>query len=97
MQLDITGQNIDITDSIRHYITDKITKINQHLDKVTTTHIVLNVEKNRHEAEGNLQATGATIHASASADDMYAAIDQMIDKLDRQVIKHKEKNLSHNR
>lgn len=95
MPLNITGQNIDITDSIRDYITVKFDKINQHTDNITNTNVVLNVEKNRHQVEANLQATGTTIHASAEADDMYSAIDQMVDKIDRQVIKHKEKT-SHN-
>lgn len=95
MPLSITGQNIDITDSIREYVTTKMDKITHHVEDITNAHIVLNVEKDRHMADGNLQATGATMHASASSDDMYAAIDQMVDKLDRQVVKHKEKNQQH--
>jgi putative sigma-54 modulation protein len=64
---------------------------------MTTTNVVLQVEKTRHKAEATVHAKGATIHANAIGNDMYAAIDALADKLDRQVLKHKEKTTSHHR
>ncbi len=97
MQIIISGQNIDITDSLKSHVEDKFSKINNHFDHVTTTNVVLSVEKNRHLAESNIQAKGAIFHASAESDDMYAAVDKLISKLDRQVLKHKEKKTDHHR
>ncbi len=97
MQIIITGQNIDITDSLRAYVEEKLSKINNHFDHVTTTNVVLSVEKNRHSAESHIQAKGASFHASAQSDDMYTAIDMLLGKLDRQVLKHKEKKTDHHR
>lgn len=97
MQIIITGQNIDITDSLRAHVEEKLSKINNHFDHVTTTNVVLSVEKNRHSAESNIQAKGASFHASAESDDMYTAIDILLAKLDRQVLKHKEKKTDHHR
>jgi len=97
MQIIITGQNIDITDSLRTHVEEKLSKINNHFDHVTTTNVVLSVEKNRHSAESNIQAKGTSFHASAQSDDMYTAIDILISKLDRQVLKHKEKKTDHHR
>ena len=97
MQIIITGQNIDITDSLRTHVEEKLSKINNHFDHVTTTNVVLSVEKNRHTAESNIQAKGTSFHASAQSDDMYTAIDILLNKLDRQVLKHKEKKTDHHR
>ena len=97
MQIIISGQNIDITDSLKSHVEDKLSKINNHFDHVTTTNVVLSVEKNRHSAESTIQAKGASFHASAESDDMYAAVDMLISKLDRQVLKHKEKKTDHHR
>lgn len=97
MQIIISGQNIDITDPIKSHIKEKFSKINSHFDHVTTTNVVLSVEKNRHSAESNIQAKGTSFHASAESDDMYTAIDILISKLDRQVLKHKEKKTDHHR
>ena len=97
MQLTLTGHQIEITDPLRTYATDKIKRIEKHFDHVTTTNIVLHVEKNRHLAEATLHAKGATLHANAEGADMYAAIDSLTDKLDRQILKHKEKTTDHHR
>ena len=97
MQISISGQHLDVTESLHHYVSEKIEKIGRHFDHVTNTHVVLQVEKNRHIAEATIAAKGAKIHASDTADDMYAAIDAMVSKLDRQVIKHKEKLTDHHR
>jgi putative sigma-54 modulation protein len=95
MQNTITGQNIDITDPLRDYVNEKMERIQRHFDHVTNTNVVLHVEKTRHLAEATINAKGAQLHANAEGADMYAAIDSLADKLDRQVLKLKEKAADH--
>ncbi len=95
MQISISGQHVDITDAMRTHVNDRMEKIARHFDHVTNTHVVLQVEKNRHKAEANISARGIQIHAAAESDNMYSSIDSMTEKLDRQVIKHKEKQTNH--
>lgn len=97
MQISISGQHMDITQALHTYVSEKVEKIVRHFDHVTSTSVVLHVEKTRHMVEATINTKGATIHASSTADDMYVAIDSMIGKLDRQVIKHKEKLTEHRR
>ncbi|MGR3985251.1 MAG: ribosome-associated translation inhibitor RaiA [Gammaproteobacteria bacterium] len=97
MQLSISGQHMEVTPALHEYVAERVGKITRHFDHVTSAHVVLHVEKKRHMAEATLNARGATVHASASAGDMYAAIDAMTDKLDRQVVRHKEKRADHHR
>lgn len=97
MKMTVTGQNIDITDSLRDYVAGKLKRIEKHFDHVTNTNVVLQVEKTRQLAEATINARGAQLHANAQGDDMYAAIDALSDKLDRQVIKLKEKTADHHR
>ena len=97
MQISISGQQLDITEALHAHVTDKVEKITRHFDHVTNTNVVLHVEKTRHTAEATVNTKGAMIHASSTADDMYTAIDSMAHKLDRQVIKHKEKMTNHHR
>jgi len=97
MQISISGQHLDITESLHNHVSEKVEKISRHFDHVTNTNVVLQVEKKRHMAEATINTKGAMIHASSTSDDMYAAIDSMVDKLDRQVIKHKEKMTDHHR
>lgn len=91
MQITVSGQQMIITVPLRNYASAKIGKIHRHFDHVTKTDVVLHVEKNRHKAEATIRAKGATLHANAEGETMYAAIDFLADKLDRQVRKHKEK------
>ena len=91
MQLSITGHHVDLTESLNNFIEQKFEKLQRHSDQITHVHVVLNVEKLQHLAEATAHVTGAELFANADADDMYVAIDQMVDKLDRQLIKHKEK------
>lgn len=95
MQLNLTGHHIDITDSLRNYVEEKIQRIERHFDKVTNTHVILTLENVRHKAEATINMTGNNIFAESTEDNMYAAIDGLIDKLDRQVKKHKEKLTDH--
>lgn len=92
MQLSISGHHVDLTESLNSYIEQKFEKLDRHSDQITQVHVVLNVEKLQHLAEATAHIKGAELFANADAEDMYSAIDQMVDKLDRQVIKHKEKN-----
>lgn len=97
MQITVTGHQIDVTESLRNYASEKIGRVQRHFDNMTTTTVVLHVEKNRHKAEATVHAKGVTLHADAEDGNMYAAIDLLSDKLDRQVLKHKEKSTSHHR
>lgn len=97
MQITVSGHQMEITEPLRTYASEKITRIQKHFDHMTTTNIVLHVEKNRHMAEATIHAKGATLHANAEGSDMYAAIDSLADKLDRQVLKHKEKVTTNHR
>lgn len=95
MQITITGQHLDITPALRAYVSDKLSRISRHFDHVTTAHVVLRIEKQRHLAEATMNASGTTLHAGGEAVDMYAAIDALSAKLDRQVKRHKEKRADH--
>lgn len=95
MQLNLTGHHVDITEPMRTYVQSKLARIERHFDHVTDVHCVLTVDKLRHRAEATVNLAGAQVFADAINDNMYAAIDSMIDKLDRQVRKHKEKVTDH--
>ena len=95
MQITVTGHHVEITDAIRTYIDEKLARIERHFENATDIHFILTVEKLEHKAEANLNVSGNTLHAHAVDSDMYAAIDALSDKLDRQVRKHKEKITDH--
>lgn len=97
MQLEITGQNVEITQALRAYISEKTDRLTRHFDNLISGHFVLHLAKVNHTAEGTIQVAGRTnpIHAEAQAEDMYAAIDALMDKLDRQVRRHKGKVTDH--
>ncbi|MGA1561498.1 MAG: ribosome hibernation promoting factor [Gammaproteobacteria bacterium] len=95
MQLNLTGHHVEITDPLRSYVNEKMDKLERHFDHVTNVHVVLSVEKLRQKAEADVHVSGAELFAEATSEDMYAAIDSLIDKLDRQIIKHKEKLNAH--
>jgi putative sigma-54 modulation protein len=95
MQISLTGHHIDITKALREYVDTKFERLERHFDKVTNVHVVLSVEKLRQKAEATLHLNGADVFADSTQEDMYAAIDGLVDKLDRQVKKYKEKSTSH--
>jgi putative sigma-54 modulation protein len=95
MQLSVTGHHIDITESLRNYVSTKLAKLERHCDHMTDIHCVLTVEKLEHKAEATIHVGGGTLHAEQVETNMYAAIDILVDKLDRQVKKHKEKLTDH--
>ncbi|HNY65066.1 MAG TPA: ribosome-associated translation inhibitor RaiA [Deltaproteobacteria bacterium] len=91
MQLDITFKNIDSTDALKDYATKRFSKLDKYVDKPSEVHVVLSVEKRRHTADVTLSADGVIINAVEITEDLYSAIDMVMDKLERQVKKHKEK------
>ena len=95
MQLNVSGHHIEVTESLRSYVESKIEKIERHFDLVSGVHCILTVEKLQHKAEATVNVNGGTIYADAVEEDMYAAIDGLVDKLDRRVRKHKEKLVDH--
>lgn len=96
MNLNITGHHIEVTPALRDYVTGKVDKVLRHFDHVTSVHVILTVEKLVQKAEITLHVKGKDIYADSSDADLYASIDKLIDKLDRQVLKYKDKNTDHN-
>ena len=91
MNLNMTGHHLEITPSIRDYVSSKMSRINRHFDHVIDVSMILSVEKLRQKIEANVHLSGKDIFVESEDSDMYAAIDLLVDKLDRQIIKHKEK------
>ena len=97
MQINLSGHHVDITTPLRDYVTSKMERLERHFDQVTDIHVVLDVEKLRHRAEATMHISGGDIFADSVEENMYAAIDGLVDKLDRQLKKHKEKITDHHR
>ena len=95
MQIDLTGHHVEITTPLRDYVNSKMERLERHFDHVNDIHVILSVEKLRHKAEATLHVSGSNLHADDVQEDMYAAIDGLVDKLDRQGKKHKEKLKNH--
>lgn len=95
MQLNVSGHHVDVTNPLREYVESKFERLQRHFDQITNTEVTLVVEKMVQKAEATIHISGADIFAAAESEDMYAAIDALADKLDRQLIKHKEKSRGH--
>ena len=95
MQINLTGHHVDLTDSMQDYVNEKFQKLERFFDHINSVHVVLKVEKLRQIAEATLHVNQAEIHASSDDENMYAAIDSLVDKLVRQLNKHKEKLNAH--
>ncbi|ETS32899.1 MULTISPECIES: ribosome hibernation promoting factor [Photorhabdus] len=95
MQLKITGHHIEITDALRDIITAKCSKLDQYFDRINLIQVILRVEKVQQIAEATIHINGGELHASSEHEDMYAAIDGLVDKLARQLTKHKDKLRQH--
>lgn len=95
MHVIVTGHHLEITDALKAHVDAKFEKLARHFDNVTDVHVILTVEKLVQKAEATLQISGAKLFAEDHGEDMYAAIDNMVVKLDRQITKHKEKHLGH--
>lgn len=95
MQINTSGHQLDLTPAIKDYVENKIRKLERHNGRVTSVNVILSVDKLEQKAEATVHANGKDLFADASADDLYAAIDLLSSKLDRQLIKRKEKLNSH--
>ncbi|AXA55647.1 ribosome hibernation-promoting factor, HPF/YfiA family [Pseudomonas thivervalensis] len=94
MQVNISGHQLEVTEPLRNYIGEKLARLERHFDKITNVQVILNVEKLLQKIEATLHIPGGEVVANAEHTDMYAAIDLLTDKLDRQLKKHKEKTQS---
>ncbi len=92
MQINISGHHLEVTDPIKDYVFNKLSRLEKHHDRITSTNVILSVDKLIQKAEANVHVSGAEFFANAEHNDLYAAIDLLTDKLDRQLIKHKEKS-----
>lgn len=97
MQINISGHHIELTDAIKDYVSSKFDKLERHHDRITSTNVILSVDKLRQKAEASIHVSGKDFFADCESEDLYAAIDSLADKLDRQLIKHKEKLRNHHR
>lgn len=95
MNLNINGHHLEVTPAIRSYVIDKLDRVKRHFDHVIDASVTLSVTKLVQKAEVTLHVRGKDIHAEASDENMYAAIDALADKLDRQVLRHKDKVTNH--
>lgn len=91
MQLNISGHHLEVTNSIKNYVQSKIDRLLRHSDRITSTRVILSADKLIQKAEATIHVSGGELFANSEHEDLYAAIDVLIDKLDRQLIKHKEK------
>ena len=91
MQIQLTGHKMDITPALREFAQDKLEKLTKFHDRITQIHVTFDVEKLRQIAEATLHIPGSECHARAESENMYKTIDQLIDKLVKQLRRHKEK------
>jgi putative sigma-54 modulation protein len=94
MNLNLTGHQLPITPAIREYMASKLQRITHHFDNVIDVNVIMSVEKLQQKVEATVHVRGKEIFCESSAGDMYAAIDGLVDKLDRTIIKYKEKKLA---
>src|ERR1700712_789926 len=100
MNLTISGHHLDVTPALRSYVTSKLDRITRHFDQVVDVKVILTVEKQkekerRQKAECNIHVKGSDMFAECSHADLYAAVDELVDKLDRQVVRHKDRLQDH--
>ncbi len=97
MHINISGHHVDLTPAIKDYVNAKLDRLEKHHDRITSTNVILSVDKLRQKAEASVHVSGKDFFADSESEDLYAAIDMLADKLDRQLIKHKEKMRNHHR
>jgi putative sigma-54 modulation protein len=95
MQLTITGHQLEVTDPIRDYIENKFARIKRHFDQVLNVHVIISVEKLRHKSEATMHIGGRDFFAESTEDHLYKSIDLLVDKLDKQIRRHKDKKTDH--
>src|SRR3954468_14532749 len=91
MNLNVSGHHVEVTPSIRTYVRSKLERVTRHFDHVIDAHVILTVEKLRQKAEVTLHVPGKDLYCESEEQDLYAAIDLLADKLDRQVLRYKDK------
>ena len=95
MQIHLTSHKMDVTPALRNFTQEKFDKLERHFDKITSVHVTFDVEKLMQIAEATILVSKGELHASSESENLYTAIDLLIDKLDKQLVKHKEKKLDH--
>lgn len=95
MNLQLTGHQLEITPAIRTYVTSKLERLTRHFDQLIDVSVVMSVDKLQQRIEATIHVPGSDIFCESVDQTMYAAIDSLIDKLDRQIIRHKEKVVEH--
>ena len=95
MRIETHGQQLEVTPALREYVENKLQRIDRHFDQPIEIRVQLGLRKPEHHAEATLTVPGRTLHADATGENMYAAIDVLADKLDRLILKHKEKQQDH--
>ncbi len=100
MNLTISGHHLDVTPALRNYVTSKLDRISRHFDQVVDVKVILTIERQkekerRQRAECNIHVKGNDLFAESSHHDLYAAVDELMDKLDRQVVRHKTRLQDH--
>ena len=95
MQINFTGHRMEVTSALKTFTQEKFDKLERHFDKITAINVIFDVEKLRQIAEATILVAKGELHASSESEDMYTAVDILVDKLDRQLIKHKEKMRDH--
>jgi len=95
MQINFTGHQIDVTPALRVFTEEKLSKLERHFDRIQAIDVTFNVEKLRQIVDATVHIVHGDVHASAESENMYTSIDGLVGKLDRQLIKHKEKIADH--
>jgi len=95
MNVQVSGHHVEVTQPIHDYVLAKLERVQRHFDHVIDINVILSVQKLRQKAEISVHLRGKDIHVESDDEDLYAAIDLMMDKLDRQIIKHKQKTYAH--
>ena len=91
MQINVSGHHVEVTSAIRNYVVSKLDRLERHFARITDVGVILSVNKQRQKAESTIRVSGGEVFADAESEDLYASIDLLADKLDRQLIRHKEK------
>lgn len=97
MQISITGHHVNVTDSIRKYVNKRLKKVENHFRQPVKIDVILHKEKFSFLSEATIHGRRLSIHAKSTSTNMFAAIDDMTSKLDRQVLKYKERLTDHGR
>lgn len=95
MQIAITARNLEITEALKRYAEEKVARLQKFVDQITSAHVILSIEKHRQTAEVTLRVRELTIRGEESSSNLYSAIDVVADKIERQILRYKEKIVGH--